>query len=58
MSECQKCNVQLGIMIEDELGTLCIVCHPTAIGTGLKQWEILEKLKNVDFKNVRETIYS
>lgn len=44
-------------MIEDEHGILCIACHPTAFGNGLKQWEILEKLKNVDFKNVRERIY-
>jgi hypothetical protein len=57
MNKCQKCNVQLGIMIEDELGTLCIACHPTAFNFGLKKHEILENLKNVDFKNVREGKY-
>lgn len=54
---CQKCNVQLGVMIEDDLGTLCIVCHPTAINTGLEQQEILNKLQNIDFKNVAERVY-
>jgi len=57
MSRCQKCNIRLGIMIEDEFGVLCIACHPTAIGTGLKQQEILQKLKDVDFRDVRERKY-
>ena len=57
MSACKKCHVQLGIMIEDECGVWCIACHPTALGSGLKQWEMLDKLKNFDFKNVRERIY-
>lgn len=57
MSICRKCYIQLGIMIEDDHGVLCIACHPTALGTGLKQQKILEKLTNVDFKNVRERNY-
>jgi hypothetical protein len=58
MSGCQKCNVQLGLMIEDEQGKFCLACHPTAFGTGLSPQQILPKLENVDFKNVRERIYS
>lgn len=57
MSPCEKCNIHLGIFIEDEYGKLCIACHPTAIGSGMSQMKILEKLKNIDFKNVREAKY-
>jgi len=57
VSKCEKCNFHIGIMIEDELGTLCIACHPTAFGDGLRQIEILEKLKTIDLKNTRERKY-
>jgi hypothetical protein len=32
-------------MIEDENGVLCIGCHPTAIGSGLSQEQIMNKIR-------------
>ena len=45
MSECNKCKKNIGIMIEDENGVLCIGCHPTAIGSGLSQEQIMNKIR-------------
>ena len=58
MSGCQKCNITVGVILEDEHGKFCLACHSTAFGTGLSSQQILQKLENVDFKNVRERIYS
>ena len=51
-SACCKCNISLGVMIDDEDGTTwCIACHPTAFHLGMKQHDILSKLeKNPNFK--------
>jgi hypothetical protein len=57
ISGCQKCDNKTGIIIEDINGKFCIRCHPTAISNMLSPEENLNKLKDLDFKNVRETIY-
>lgn len=56
---CQKCSVKFGLMIEDDLGTLCAKCHPAAISNMLDPNECFEKLvKHSNFNKVSRTIFN